>query len=341
MNKPTHIIFTLIFSLFIPHVSAQKPAAQIFVFGDSLVDNGNLEAFTEDPNIPKRFTNGLLSVDLLARHYGLSLTPSLHLLPNISPSMRGNNYAVAGARSLDEDGNELTADTNFPTQINAFLQHYEGTAPSDALYIISIGGNDIRDSGINYSPAVSFSSFTKRWKQWRKESKRVLNAVESQVAQIEKLILAGAQNILVMIPPDLGSIPETKFLSEAAVANAKSRAERRLAKDLPAVFTGYTLLYDAALILNLEILGYEQGIRIKTYNMFEALDKQIHEGNANENLITDEPCVYAFTQGGLINARCDDFPEASRFLFWDEVHSTQPLHTQMAEDMIKLLENGG
>ena len=49
--------------------------------------------------------------------------------------------AIAGAKAVD-DGNEATPDINLPA--NAFLQIHGGVAPNDALYIVLIGGNDIR-----------------------------------------------------------------------------------------------------------------------------------------------------------------------------------------------------
>ncbi len=54
--------------------------------------------------------------------FGLLLTPSYHLLPVNS---FGNNYAIAGAKAVDDDGDESTPDINLPTQVNGFLQIYQ------------------------------------------------------------------------------------------------------------------------------------------------------------------------------------------------------------------------
>jgi hypothetical protein len=50
------------------------------------------------------------------------------------------NYAVAGARARD------VAETfDLPEQVAAYLQDVRNNAPSDALYVIDFGGNDVRD----------------------------------------------------------------------------------------------------------------------------------------------------------------------------------------------------
>ena len=98
------------------NVNAQN-YSNVYVFGDSLSDNGNLMAL--DPSVPQRFTNGPVAVEVIAAGLGMSLTPSYHLLQ--TPPF-GNNYAIAGAKAVDEDGNEQTPDINLPTQVNAFLQ---------------------------------------------------------------------------------------------------------------------------------------------------------------------------------------------------------------------------
>ena len=55
-----------------------------YVFGDGLSDNGNLAAalgtnFPDPPSYHESFTNGPVSVQLLAQSLGLSLNPSLWL----------------------------------------------------------------------------------------------------------------------------------------------------------------------------------------------------------------------------------------------------------------------
>ena len=90
----------------------------------ALSDNGNLHAL--NAQAPVRFTNGPVAAEVVAAQLGLSLTPSYHLLQ--TPPF-GNNYAIAGAKAVDDDGDESTPDINLPTQVNAFLQIHGGVAP--------------------------------------------------------------------------------------------------------------------------------------------------------------------------------------------------------------------
>ena len=119
---------------------ADRDTAQftsITVFGDSLVDAGNLYLSNggtrPDPNLgyfQNRFTNGfdypdLLSIDL----FGVPTTPSLQ---------GGGNFAYGGARVVD------TGDVipDLQAQLGAFQQSGRGIDPN-GIYILNFGGNDV------------------------------------------------------------------------------------------------------------------------------------------------------------------------------------------------------
>lgn len=113
---------------------------QLVIFGDSLVDSGNIFLATggfaptniyNNPSrgyFPGRFTNGPDYTDLLSqRLYGSYTTPSL---------AGGSNYAWGGATYVD----------NFDPvpDLAAQVALYAGghTVDPKALYIINLGGND-------------------------------------------------------------------------------------------------------------------------------------------------------------------------------------------------------
>ena len=101
--KMLGVVFTsLVISVFAMHANAYT---NIYVFGDSLSDNGNLSMAPGAPaGTPSRFTNGPVAVEIVAGALGLALTPSDHLNGGFS----GNNFAVAGAKAIDEDGNDIS-----------------------------------------------------------------------------------------------------------------------------------------------------------------------------------------------------------------------------------------
>lgn len=123
---------------------AHADYSNVYVFGDSLSDIGNLRAVTQDPNIPERFTNGPVAVELVAAQLGRALSPSLNLLPpELTGGVYGNDFAIASATAIDEDDDLSTPDIYLPTQIVAYLQLRGGQVEADALHIIMISGNDL------------------------------------------------------------------------------------------------------------------------------------------------------------------------------------------------------
>ena len=313
-------------------VNAQN-YSNIYVFGDSLSDNGNLRAVAPDQTYGDRFTNGPVAVEVLAAGLGLSLSPSLHLLQ--TPPF-GNNYAVAGAKAIDEDGNEQTPDINLPTQVNAFLQINGGHAPSDALYIVLIGGNDIREAREIQAGVVFASNFWERLMIHIEATVSVTKAVQSQVAQINKLIAAGAQNILVANAPDIGAIPETSLISAGLLANSQSNQQKYQAKLLPEMVTGLSATYNFVLRNSLRKVEWQSGLDILEYNLFDYLTDQINNASELGYANTTEACIWMFSQGGTVNPACD-FPAANTFLFWDEIHPTAKAHQGAGLELLDII----
>jgi phospholipase/lecithinase/hemolysin len=117
---------------------AGKPS-QIVVFGDSLVDAGNINAaFGSDffnpvarGYFPGRFTNGPDYTDLLnQRFYGSLMAPSL---------LGGTNFAFGGARYVNH-GDPVP---DMALQLGSYFATTGGAADPKALYILNFGGNDV------------------------------------------------------------------------------------------------------------------------------------------------------------------------------------------------------
>jgi len=159
-----------------PHLAAseRRPYSGIVVFGTSLSDSGNAFALRGGANTPPdylvdpllipsapyargghHFSNGATWIEQFARSLGLagSVRPAF-----ASSSPRATNYAVGAARAYDDGINVNLAD-----QVNTFLADVDGVAPSDALYVIEMGSNDIRDAIVAFqtggpAPRRRFSS---------------------------------------------------------------------------------------------------------------------------------------------------------------------------------------
>src|SRR5215470_17124970 len=136
---------------------AQGGISEIVIFGDSLSDTGNAFALQKVNNTPPgysvdpllipddayargghHFTNGATWAEDFARPLGLAA--------DVNPAFRdadpgATNYAVGGARAYDDLKN-----VDLSVQVQAFLGDFRNGAPANALYVIEIGGNDVRDA---------------------------------------------------------------------------------------------------------------------------------------------------------------------------------------------------
>lgn len=301
--------------------------SNVYVFGDSLSDNGNLSMAPGAPaGTPTRFTNGPVAAEVIAGALGFALTPSDHL----NGGFAGNNFAVAGAKAVDEDGDESTPDINLPTQVNAFLQINGGTAPSDALYIVLIGGNDIRAAREIRTAAV-FAETPQERQAIRQAARDSLTlAAESEQAQIAKLIQAGAQHLMVIGAPDIGAIPETDLVVAGLLANTQTKAQERRAKRILKVSTKLSTKFNKKLARKVARLEHQTGIDIIEFDLLSFLTEQIDGAEEFGYTNTDDACIFVFSQGGTPNPECvvsdPAFPAKTSFLFWDEIHPTTTAH---------------
>lgn len=159
---------------------------EIYIFGDSLSDTGNVLNITNGaiPSSPTyfngRFSNGITWVEYLSSDLGIMFNPK-------------NNFAVGGATT--GIGNiALRNLTGLQKQVESFKEANPSADPK-ALYIIWAGTNDYLDYFFGGVPNPS-------------ESGANLSAA------IKSLTDVGAKNIMVVNLPDLGKFP---------VANADSK----------------------------------------------------------------------------------------------------------------------
>jgi phospholipase/lecithinase/hemolysin len=180
-------------SLFAALLVAAAPAAaadysNLYVFGDSLVDAGNVTAaFGDQFNpvaqgyFPGRFTNGPDYTDLLNRRIeGELMTPSL---------LGGDNFAWGGARS-----GPGAAVPRLSVQVASYLSREGSVADPDALYIINMGGNDVFALLSGETGGLTPAAYTQ-------------NFISGIVSSVVSLNAAGARNIMVASLPFSLSTP--------------------------------------------------------------------------------------------------------------------------------------
>ncbi|MBD2095317.1 SGNH/GDSL hydrolase family protein [Trichocoleus sp. FACHB-591] len=192
-----------------PSTAATLSFNQVYFFGDSLSDPGNAyraSAGLVPPSPPyaQRFSNGSVWAEYLSVQLGLSPVPSTQLSAQ-NPPLQGANFAFGGATS----GTANTVVPLFPAlqqQIAQFL-NLQAPANPNALFVLWAGAND-------YLPTEStFQPFT--------NPKPSVTNITTAVSALEA---AGAQNILVVNLPDLGTLPLTRTTTDAPRLNALSKA---------------------------------------------------------------------------------------------------------------------
>lgn len=290
-NRLFSQVFSVLVLVFSMEAFSSTAFSKLFVFGDSLSDTGNFASITSPlppPFFNNRISNGPISIDVLAQRLGFSAEASLHL---VGPTI-GTNYSVVGARSNGDTPIDLLA------QVSAFLANQGGSAPSDALYIVFIGGNDVRDA---------------RDASGRQSKKIIKNAVGGQLRQIKRLIQAGARNIVVFNVADIGRIPETRL---TALATNNRRLVRRASR--------VTRIHNFILRIGLKLIRKRHQVNLVEFDFFSVFSNLLDTASDQGFTNSTEGCFSQLTLS--FNASCNFGARFPEFVFFDEIHPTTRAH---------------
>lgn len=182
----------------------------LYIFGDSLSDTGNIfnltgGAFPPPPYAAGRFSNGDVWVDYLAEDLGLQIDPFTALTPNND----GINFAVGGAQS-DAEGvpplgfgltQQLGAFAGLAPQLQA-----TGEVFDDDVFALWIGANDYF-SFINDDPTTPdvVEADMPRGRELRNTVDEVV--FHNIAGTVDELVSSGAANIAIFNLPDLDDTP--------------------------------------------------------------------------------------------------------------------------------------
>jgi outer membrane lipase/esterase len=295
----------------------RAPYSAIVVFGTSLSDSGNAFALRGGTNTPPNylldpllvpgapyargghhFSNGATWVEQFAR--------SLRLAGSVRPafgsdSLKATNYAVGAARAYDDGRN-----FNLSNQVQAFLADHGGGVPTDALYVVEMGSNDIRDGIVAYQtggPAAAQAILQK--------------AIASIANNIQVLYQAGAREFLVWLPPNLALTPALRMLDQVSPGAAQ-------------LATGLSQMFKAGLSGVLTQLSGLPSISIARLDAYKLL-----------NDIVADPQAYGLTNARQACVMPSDEPffcqAPDEYLFWDGIHPTRAAHTIVAQAAASVL----
>jgi phospholipase/lecithinase/hemolysin len=294
------------------HTTSRAPFDRIVAFGTSLSDSGNAFALRGGTNTPPdylvdpllvpsapyargghHFSNGATWVELFARSLGLAGS----VRPAFASNGTATNYAVGAARAR-EDGLNI----NLPAQVDAFLQDAAGVARPEALYVIEMGGNDIRDAIVAYPNG---------------SGPILQDAVVSIANNIARLYSAGARNFVVWRAPDVGVTPAIRALD-------------RVRPGAKILATALTQAFNAGLDGAVAQLRTLPGITIARLDALRLLNDIVATPAAFGLTETATPCltpsVRPFTCG-----------TPDEYLFWDGIHPTSATHAIIADEAASVL----
>ncbi|KAL2945468.1 hypothetical protein RDABS01_006226 [Bienertia sinuspersici] len=334
-------IATFFLGLFSLKIDAQRA---FFVFGDSLVDNGNNNYLAtsaradrppygiDSPNGPTgRFSNGLNIVDLIGEQIGLNEP----LLPYLSPELNGErlavgaNFASAGIGILNDTGVQFLNIIRIHRQFQLFelyrqrliaeIGEEEATNRiNGALMLITLGGNDFIN---NYFVLP----ITIRRVQYPNLSDYVGYVVSEYRKVLMNMYELGARRVLVTGTGPLGCVPGV--LASQGSSNGECAA----------------LPQQAASLFNNELTQMIQDVNNEVgANVFVASNTGRMLGNFIEN-----PQSYGFEtskvaccgQGpynglGLCTVASNLCPDRNVYVFWDAFHPTERANRFIVQQMM-------
>lgn len=223
-------------------LSAEK-FEEIYVFGDSLSDIGNVfnvtstispEGFPPPPYFQGRFSNGPVWVDYLAQDLGLAPTPYMDVAGGAVPT-DGINYAFGGATT----GSSNTIIAGLLPGLQQQIDNYTAantSADPNALYVVWAGANDYLGGGVT----------------------DVTEPVNNLSTAVTSLYNVGARDIMVVNLSDLGDLPGTRSDSQFSSG-----------------FNALTSAHNSGLAATLDLLSQKPEINIIPVDVNSILNKAI------------------------------------------------------------------
>ncbi|XP_058216304.1 GDSL esterase/lipase At5g33370-like [Rhododendron vialii] len=303
-----------------------------FVFGDSLVDNGNNNflATTARADSPPygidypthrptgRFSNGYNIPDLISQNIGAETT-----LPYLSPQLTGQrllvgaNFASAGIGILNDTGIQFVNIIRIAQQFLYFQQYQQrltalvGSAQanrlvSQALVLITLGGNDF----VNNYFLVPYSARSRQYNL----PDYVRFVISEYQKVLQRLYDLGARRVLVTGTGPLGCVPAELAMRGSRNGECIPELQRAAA------------LFNPQMIQIINNLNRRIGS-----NVFVAVNAR-----ESHNDFISNPQAYGFVtskiaccgQGpynglGLCTAASNLCPNRDLYAFWDPFHPSE------------------
>ncbi|XP_050210261.1 GDSL esterase/lipase At4g16230-like [Mercurialis annua] len=306
----------------------KKAIRGMFVFGSSLVDNGNnnfINTVVKSDFLPYgvdfrhgptgRFTNGKNVIDLIGDKLHLPLIPPFYDPATIGRRIiHGVSFSSGASGILNETGTDLRViglhkqmknfeEVTLP-QLETLLGETSEKFLKDYLFVFGVGGNDYTLNFFYYPQNVTIEVFT-------------TNLINSLSDQLQTLYNLGARKFVMMSVYPLGCYPSARkshelgaviclrHLNEAAeIFNSKLKS---LVDSIHSIMPASTIVYVDCYDITMDLI-----VNPASYG-FEDSTNTCCE-------VTSESNFSACRKNGQI---CED---RSKFVFFDGVHPTEAVN---------------
>jgi len=299
------------------------------VFGTSLSDSGNRFAITKEVSTPPHYavdsflipdapyprgghhlSNGPTWVEQFAKPLGMK--------KYVLPAFRDNNphasnYATDGTRAGTQFNDKLI----LSDQIDFFLDDNGGTAPSQALYIVEMGSNDVRDAIVAFLEAPQNPPEA----PFQAAEAVISTALSAIFANIGTLHSAGAMEFLILNVPPIGFTPALSALDAALTSTNPALPEGTI----------INLANSIALQFNNGLGDVLQLLKL-TYPTINFTELDVHQKTLD---ILSDPEAYGLkeVEEACIKPDSPNFvcKKPDEYFFWDGTHPTQAAHAIYAD----------
>ncbi|GMH04390.1 hypothetical protein Nepgr_006229 [Nepenthes gracilis] len=351
MEKVSVLLCIVLSELLLLSYAQETPLTPaMFIFGDSLIDNGNNNnMFTAaranyfpygiDIGWPTgRFCNGLTVVDYGACYLGLPIIPPYQSTTSIGRNiLRGLNYASAAAGILDETGRHYGQRTTFNGQIlqfeatvqqlSQFFHDLNDLAQyvAKSVFVINIGSNDYINNYLQpnrYDSSIFYSGET--------FADLLINTLSQQLSRLYNL---GARKMVLVGAGPLGCIPNSLF-----IAGKNSCVDE---------VNSLVILFNSRLIQLTSTLNQSlPGSTFVYQNIYDRFSDMVANPSNYGFTAADKACCGNGRNGGELTCLPLQQPCENRnqYIFWDPFHPTQAAnaiiascsYTQYATDCVPI-----
>ncbi|KAL9245218.1 hypothetical protein vseg_018894 [Gypsophila vaccaria] len=330
---------TIICPYFILLAKSNTLAPALYIFGDSLIDNGNNNMLPTlaranyapygldfpGPVALGRFTNGRTFADFLAEYLGLGYPPAYASQHAPNYALAGYNYASAAGGILRESGSHLGKCYCLDEQIDMFKQTIESQLYpifkdqtqlskhlSKSIYLLLIGHNDYINNYIDnlypsnklYNPP-QFAEFL----------------IDALSKQIQRLYDLGVRKLILSEVCALGCLPTVARRAKLG-SQVKGKCDEEVNdmvsmynKLLPSLIHNFTSTHEGSYVVIMHVYSL----------VYDLIMNPANYGYDD----TSNPCCTTWLNGTFLCipelTPCSD---PNKYFFWDGYHATESFYSR-------------